>query len=263
MRLRLVWRRAATLPITIEAMATKYTMTFQRSYTVGSPSVYVNTRMSAANAATLVVTLMNVVTDVGAPWYTSGVHVWNGAALILNARPTKRSAMPAMSSGSTRVARALQRRADLGQLGVPGLPVDQRHAEEQEARREAAEQQVLQRCLLGARLVAVEPAEDVERDREQLDGQEDDHQAARPGEEHHAGGRRQDQRVVLAVMHAAAVEVVRADQQHQRGAHQDDRVDEQPEAVVGERPEVHGVRRGRVEPAPHRRRRTPRRRRPG
>ena len=39
MRLRLVWRSAATLPITIEAMATKYTMIFQRSYTVGSPSV--------------------------------------------------------------------------------------------------------------------------------------------------------------------------------------------------------------------------------
>jgi hypothetical protein len=31
---------------------------------------------------------MNVVTDVGAPWYTSGTQKWNGANPNLNANPT-------------------------------------------------------------------------------------------------------------------------------------------------------------------------------
>ncbi len=30
---------------------------------------------------------MNAVTGVGAPWYTSGVHMWNGAAATLKPRP--------------------------------------------------------------------------------------------------------------------------------------------------------------------------------
>ena len=33
---------------------------------------------------------MNAVTGVGAPWYTSGVHMWNGTAATLNANPTSR-----------------------------------------------------------------------------------------------------------------------------------------------------------------------------
>jgi hypothetical protein len=43
---------------------------------------------------------MNAVTGVGAPWYTSGVHMWNGTAAILNANPTARS--PAAASASAR-----------------------------------------------------------------------------------------------------------------------------------------------------------------
>ena len=34
---------------------------------------------------------MNAVTSVGAPWYASGVHMWNGTAETLNAKPTSRS----------------------------------------------------------------------------------------------------------------------------------------------------------------------------
>ena len=30
---------------------------------------------------------MNAVIGLGAPWYTSGVHMWNGTAEILNAEP--------------------------------------------------------------------------------------------------------------------------------------------------------------------------------
>jgi hypothetical protein len=35
------------------------------------------------NAVALVAADMNAVTGVGAPWYTSGVHWWNGAAEAL------------------------------------------------------------------------------------------------------------------------------------------------------------------------------------
>src|ERR1700730_13174260 len=56
-----------------------------------------NTRSSAANPATLVADDMKAVTGVGAPWYTSGVHMWNGTAATLNPRPTSNNAKPASS----------------------------------------------------------------------------------------------------------------------------------------------------------------------
>jgi hypothetical protein len=54
-------------------------------------------RSSAANAATFVADAMNAVTGVGAPWYTSGVHMWNGTAATLNPRPTSSSTIPISS----------------------------------------------------------------------------------------------------------------------------------------------------------------------
>src|SRR5664279_3177770 len=58
------------------------------------------TRRIAANAATFVQDAMNAVTGVGAPWYTSGVHRWNGPTEALNSRPTRTSASPPISSTS-------------------------------------------------------------------------------------------------------------------------------------------------------------------
>ncbi len=46
------------------------------------------------NAASFEAEPMNSVTDVGAPWYTSGSHMWNGAAPSLNAMPTTRNTSP-------------------------------------------------------------------------------------------------------------------------------------------------------------------------
>jgi hypothetical protein len=43
---------------------------------------------------------MKAVTEVGAPWYTSGVHAWNGAAPTLNRRPTATRPIPASSRTS-------------------------------------------------------------------------------------------------------------------------------------------------------------------
>ena len=45
---------------------------------------------------------MNAVTGVGAPWYTSGVHTWNGTAATLNPSPTSSSATPASTRASLR-----------------------------------------------------------------------------------------------------------------------------------------------------------------
>src|SRR5690349_501327 len=47
-----------------------------------------NTRTNAANAAALTPVDMKPVTDGGAPSYASGVHMWNGTAETLNAKPT-------------------------------------------------------------------------------------------------------------------------------------------------------------------------------
>ncbi len=43
---------------------------------------------------------MNAVTTVGAPSYTSGVHMWKGTAAILKAKPTRMSAAPATSNSA-------------------------------------------------------------------------------------------------------------------------------------------------------------------
>ena len=52
-----------------------------------------------AKAAALVPTDMKAVTGIGAPWYTSGVHMWKGAAETLNAKPTPMSRMPRRITG--------------------------------------------------------------------------------------------------------------------------------------------------------------------
>src|SRR5450830_1435465 len=57
------------------------------------------TRTIIAKAAALVPTDMNAVTGSGAPWYTSGVHMWNGAAETLKAKPTPISTIPSRISG--------------------------------------------------------------------------------------------------------------------------------------------------------------------
>ncbi len=55
-------------------------------------------------AATLGAVLMNAVTAVGAPSYTSGVHMWNGTALILNASPATMNTTPTTSPAAGLVA---------------------------------------------------------------------------------------------------------------------------------------------------------------
>src|SRR6185436_1716167 len=95
-RLMSVWDSAMTDPTTMLTAASTQ-MNGVQSHCSGANDT-LNTRSSAANAATLVAADMYAVTGVGAPWYASGAHVWNGTAATLNANPTASS--PAATSAS-------------------------------------------------------------------------------------------------------------------------------------------------------------------
>ncbi|MNY52433.1 hypothetical protein D3C86_1881020 [compost metagenome] len=51
-----------------------------------------------ANAASLGAPPIMSVTAVGAPWYTSGTHMWNGTTPSLNARPATTNTRPSVST---------------------------------------------------------------------------------------------------------------------------------------------------------------------
>ena len=97
---------------------------------------------------------MNAVTAAGAPWYASGVHMWNGTADTLNAKPT--SSRPS-AIGQQRVAGALARHHhdDPVEPRRSGDAIGERDAVEKERARERAQQEILQRRLgAGPRIAA-------------------------------------------------------------------------------------------------------------
>src|SRR5579862_1614140 len=98
--IRLMFRcvSAAMLPIASDAHTIPATAHVQRRASLGN--AVSSTRYVTTSAATLVADDMNAVTGVGAPWYASGVHMWNGAADALKPSPTITIASPATSSGS-------------------------------------------------------------------------------------------------------------------------------------------------------------------
>ncbi len=110
---------AIRLPTIMLVAATKASSTCHSGERWGRPPA--KTRTIIAKAAALVPTDMNAVTGIGAPWYTSGVHMWNGAAETLNANPTPISTMPSTSSGLPRLADAT-RVAMSGITVVPAAP---------------------------------------------------------------------------------------------------------------------------------------------
>jgi hypothetical protein len=68
-----------------------------RHASVAGPIASTAIRTVSAIAATLGADAKNAVTGVGAPSYTSGVHMWNGTALILKARPAITNTRPNIS----------------------------------------------------------------------------------------------------------------------------------------------------------------------
>ena len=94
----LVCASAAKLPTASEAQTSTATVTVQRCSSAGN--AVISTRSITASAAVFVAADMNPVTGVGAPSYTSGVHMWNGAAEVLKPKPTSSIASPPTSSAS-------------------------------------------------------------------------------------------------------------------------------------------------------------------
>ena len=91
-RLILVWPMAAKAPSAIEAMATKTTICCHWAKILGKATIVVRTNM--AMPATLGAAAKNAVIGVGAPSYTSGVHMWNGTAETLKQKPANRNTSP-------------------------------------------------------------------------------------------------------------------------------------------------------------------------
>src|SRR5688572_4100969 len=68
---------------------------------VSSGNAVTRIRSVSTRADVFVAADMNAVTGVGAPWYTSGVHIWKGAADTLNASPARIIASPATRNASS------------------------------------------------------------------------------------------------------------------------------------------------------------------
>ena len=98
MRLMFVCVTAATLPTVIVTMASISKSSRQSAFIDGSPSTKI--RISIANEAAFEPTDRNAVTGVGAPSYTSGAHMWNGTAAILNPTPATTRITASTSRGS-------------------------------------------------------------------------------------------------------------------------------------------------------------------
>src|SRR5579862_8177940 len=92
-----VWARARMFPPTMVTIASAQIM--PNHFGLTFPRAMLNTRKKAGKTAALVATDMKAVTGVGAPSYTSGVHMWNGTTETLNAKPTIIRAMPTSRKG--------------------------------------------------------------------------------------------------------------------------------------------------------------------
>ena len=96
MRFTLVCAIAATFPTVIVSAAITESSMFQSAW-IG-PNATKKVRRNAAKAAALGPADMNAVMGVGAPSYTSGVHMWKGTSATLNANPIRIIAIPARRS---------------------------------------------------------------------------------------------------------------------------------------------------------------------
>src|SRR5579862_688591 len=110
------WTSAAMLPHARDAHASPAIVHRHSSWSCGN--VTERTRYATTSAAIFVADAMNDVTGVGAPWYASGLHMWNGAADDLNPRPAMIIASPTRNIGSCACPAAAMR----SKLSCPVLP---------------------------------------------------------------------------------------------------------------------------------------------
>jgi len=92
MRRRLVWAIATMLPSTMDTMARAASICVHEADCEPSPSA--SNRNASAKDAIFGAVATSMVTDVGAPWYTSGTHMWNGTAPNLNPMATTMNDSP-------------------------------------------------------------------------------------------------------------------------------------------------------------------------
>ncbi len=104
--------------------------------------------------------------------------------------------MAMRSRGSS--VRSAERGCDFWQLDGAGEAVKQAHAKEEEAGGHASEEEVFERCFGGEAALLVEAGEDVERKREEFEGDENEKQVLRGDQEHHGHGGEEDEREVFA-----------------------------------------------------------------
>src|SRR3984893_1972637 len=84
-RLMFVWTMATRLPTVIVMNANQPNRTDPSVLMLGNAPLKMRTM--TAKPAAFEPTEKNAVAGVAAPWYTSGVHSWNGAAAILKPSP--------------------------------------------------------------------------------------------------------------------------------------------------------------------------------
>ena len=92
MRLRLVCAIAAKLPTSKDDTASKASICCQSTAKGNKPST--STRITKAKAANLGAPAIIKVAAVGAPWYTSGIHMWKGTTPSLKAKPATINTKP-------------------------------------------------------------------------------------------------------------------------------------------------------------------------
>src|ERR1700730_13561946 len=94
-RLMFLCARATRFPTIMVSAASHHTAWCHVVRSVGNASSH--NLKNAANAAALTAAAIYAVIGVGAPSYTSGAHIWNGAAATLNPKPTRSRATPTSS----------------------------------------------------------------------------------------------------------------------------------------------------------------------
>ena len=89
---------ANTFPTVIETAAMTAKIIAQSLLRNSAFSPSKKSRMTTAKAAAFEPTERNAATGVGAPWYTSGTHIWKGTTAILKPKPAISSTEATISS---------------------------------------------------------------------------------------------------------------------------------------------------------------------
>ena len=110
------------MPIVIVSTARMATAPLQSTRRSAAGKATNSTRISAAKPATLAALLMNAVTDVGAPSYTSGTQARKGAAAILKPKPTSSKPNPISGNGLPAILFCAKNWAIAERLVVPVAP---------------------------------------------------------------------------------------------------------------------------------------------